>query len=500
MKWFRRWRRSTSPVTRFDGPWPLDTPLFWVSDHDVITIGDAFENFWIYGGTGSGKSMTIGRLVTRMMVQMGFSGLVLPVKSGELEPFRQLMASCGRADDLVIIGDGDPAGNTFNFLDDTVSQFGAFGGCTEVLVNLLEELQDLIGRVSSFRQGKGEETFWNLERKKLCRNAIDLVVFATGRLSAEHMVEVIQEAPRSLDEARSPDWQRNSFLPPMLAKAKENVGDGPAARDLQMVSDYFLRSFPGLAEKTRSIVETSLLSILDLFVRGRLFQVFGGRTTVTPREVIDQGKVLFVNLPVKEYQGIGLIAQVLIKRQFQQALERRLDPNRRPSFILMDECQSTLTPSDQQFAATSRSARCVNLYMTQSMTNVSAAFGGDEGGKSIAEALMGLGQIRVFLQNSDTATNQAAAELFGRRKQRLRSLSLQQQPQNPLLPSFLRQTPVTTAGSSEQWEYVIPPHEFTALTKPTPPDLLSEAILYHGGRRWNATGDTWIRSFFPLER
>ena len=492
--WQRRGRMPQAPAA-VPSEWPLSTPLFRVSDHDVITISDAFENIWVFGGTGSGKTTTSGFLIICQMLRLGFSGLVLPVKASERERWLRLMADAGRSNDLIIFSDEGANTHRFNFFAYNVERFGQFSGCTDLVLNLLEEIQEVINRASSMKQTRGDESFWVLSRRELARNVLDLLILATGTLSASHIVEVVRDAPRSLSDVSNAEWQKESIIPTLFNMARQNVGDGPASHDLQMVEGYFTKSFPGLAEKTRSVVETALLSMLDLFVRGKLHRLFSGISTITPDEVVDQGKVLFVDTPIKTDYGLGLIAQTLWKRHFQQALERRIDPDRRPAFIVMDEAQATLTSSDQQFAATSRASRCVNLFMTQSVTNITAAFGGDEGGRTIAEALMGLGQIRIFHQNSDHATNQSAADLIGRRKQRMRSMSMQQPPGNPY--SLFRQLPTTSAGSNEQWEHVLPPHIFTSLRKPSAPDFMAETVIYHGGRRWAASGDTWIRTFFP---
>ena len=493
MSFWRRGRSAEAP-TALPTQWPLSMPLFRVSDRDIITIGDAMENIWIFGGTGSGKTTTSGFLIQSQMVKLGFSGLVLPVKSNELDRWIRMMGDAGRSDDLVIFSDDAVNGHRFNFLSYLVDRFGRFSGCTEILLNLLEEIQEVINRASSIKQGKGDESFWILARRELARNVIDLLILATGSLSASHIVEVIRDAPRSLEQIGNPEWQKHSVISTLFKMAREQVGNGPMAHDLALVEGYFSQSFPNLAEKTRSVVETALLSMLDLFVRGKLHRLFSGTSTITPDEVIDQGKVLYVNTPIKSDLGLGLIAITLWKRQFQQALERRLDPNRRPAFVILDEAQATITAQDQQFASTSRASRCVNLYMTQSATNIIAAFGGDEGGRSIADALMGLGQIRIYHQNSDHNTNQSAADLFGRRKQRLRSMSMQQPQGNPF--ALFRQPPTSSVSSSEQWEYVLPPHVFTSLMKPSAPEFMAEAVIYHGGRRWAATGDTFIRTFF----
>ena len=491
---FWPWKRNDKPDTKSICEWPLSAPLFYVSQWDAITLGDALENIWIFGGTGSGKTSTSGYLITSQMLRQGFSGLVLPVKSDEKVRWQQLMRDAGREDDLVIFGGTEPGHHEFNFLSHLVDQYGQFSGSTENILMVIEEVQEVMNRASGQKQSKGDEHFWVLARRELLRNVLDLLIFATGQVSFEHVTEVIRDAPRSRDEAESPEWQSRSVIPTLIRKARANVGDGPSGHDLQQVENFFRYSFAQLAEKTRSVVETSLLSLLDLFVRGKLHRLFGRHTTVTPDEIIEQGKVILIDTPVKSDHGLGLIAQTIWKRFFQKSLERRLDPNRRPAFIVMDECQETITTQDQRFASTSRSSRCVNLFMTQSMTNIAAAFGADEGGKAIADALMGLGQVRIFHQNSDHTTNQAVSDLIGRRKQRLRTMSLQQQSSDYM--AWIRPEPSTSMSTSEHWEYALQPYVFTTFSKPSPPDFLAEAVIYHGGRRFRASGENYLRTHF----
>ena len=110
--------------------------------------------------------------------------------------------------------------------------------------------------------------------RELARNVIDLLILSTGSLSASHIVEVIRDAPRSLEQIGNPEWQKHSVIPTLFKMAREQVGNGPMAHDLELVEGYFSQSFPNLAEKTRSVVETSLLSMLNLFVRGKLHRLF----------------------------------------------------------------------------------------------------------------------------------------------------------------------------------------------------------------------------------
>jgi uncharacterized protein (UPF0332 family) len=57
-----------------------------------------------------------------------------------------------------------------------------------------------------------------------------------------------------------------------------------------------------------------------------------------------------LNFPVREYLESGIIAQVLFKMFFQQAVERRnTDDYPTPVFLWSDEVQYFIQPSDQLF-------------------------------------------------------------------------------------------------------------------------------------------------------
>ena len=120
--------------------------------------------------------------------------------------------------------------------------------------------------------------------------------------------------------------------------------------------EYFLTEFAGLSERTRSVIVSTFTSMIDVLNRGILSELFSGATNITP-EAIEDGAILIIDLPVKEYAEVGQFAQVLWKAMFQRAIERRnLRTNDRPVFLWADEAQYVTTSYDMQFQTTCR--RC----------------------------------------------------------------------------------------------------------------------------------------------
>jgi hypothetical protein len=469
-------------------PWDHDQQLLRFNPQDSLTLGQAMEGIAILGGTGSGKTTSSGFQLSQAMLRRGFGGLVLTVKVDEVERWQRLCRLTGRSNDLVIFD--EEHGQQFNFLRYQAERQSATGGLTQNLVDLLEEMIELSGRVTSLRASRGDEQFWSYARRELARNAIDLVLLATGSISVRHLLEVVRDAPRSRDMASSPDFLRQSLIGMLLERARASIRSEYERHDLEQVEEYFTKSFAGLAEKTRSVVESSLFGVLDQFTRGKLHRLFGQGTTVTPDDIL-AGKIVVLNMPIKQMMGIGMLGQSLFKAQFQQRLEQRSAKEDRPCFLYIDEAQGFLTARDMQFAATARSSQCVNVWLTQNISNVYVALGGDESGRAAADSLLGLANTKILHQNADAVTNEWAATLIGRRRLLLRSSSTSHGTFSTFFPRD--SIPQMSFSRSEAIEFIVQPHQFASLRKGGMPHRFAEAIVFQGGRRWAASRDSFLR-------
>ena len=110
-----------------------------------------------------------------------------------------------------------------------------------------------------------------------------------------------------------------------------------------------------------------------------------------------------------------------------------------------------------------------------------------------ADSLLGNLQTKIFHANGDHVTNSWAAELFAKSWQ-FRTSSSSSRSSNALDGMVSSQH---SSGSSQSLEWDVLPQEFTTLRKGGPQNQLTvDALLFQGGRIWNATGKNCLRTAF----
>jgi hypothetical protein len=460
-------------------PFSLDRSLLTLPGGDHWRIRDACEGTQVFGMTGSGKTSGSGKALAAAFLNAGFGGLVLTAKTDERELWEGWAREAGRTDDLCVVTADGP--HTFNFMDYEVRRPGAGAGLTHNLVHLFQTIFEVGARQG---EGGGEDSgFWRQATEQLLRNAIDLVVLATGRLSLELMCRVVLDAPRSPAMVQSKAWHAKSACMKAIVKAKGR--DLPAARasDLEMVCRYWLNEFPGLAEKTRSIIMNMFTGMAESFLRHPFKRLFCQKTTIRPEQSFE-GAIIVLDLPVKEYDALGKYAQVLFKFIWQRAVERRdIEQYPRPVFLWADEAQFFVSSSDAKFQSTARSKRACTVYLSQNLPSYVDELGGERHKPAVLSLLGNLG-TKIFHANSDTETNHYAAEIVGKSLQR--RLSSQMSTQDSGMGN-------QGSGFAEIMDYELQPQAFTTLRKGGPDnDLRVDGIVYQGGRTWSATGKTYL--------
>lgn len=468
--------------------WPEDDEALLTlgtgPDENFWSLRDAFEGVQVFGGTGSGKSSGSGQALARAFLSSNLGGLVLTAKTDEAAQWRDMAAKEGRAEDLVVVD--STGGQQFNFLRYELNRSGSGAGHTESLVNLfcavLESAEKRQGR------GGGGDPYWNRALRQLLRNAIDLAVLALDDVDLSNLYDIITSAPTSREEVREEEWQNSSYCFSLLRQVQESDVDGDSLADFALVKSYFLGEFAGLANETRSAVVSTFTSMADCFMRGILRTLFCRGQTYSPEDCFD-GKIIILDLPVKEFNELGQFAQVLFKFVWQRAVERRIplgldretaQRTIRPVFLFADESQFFVTSYDALFQSTARSSRACTVYLTQNLPTYFAAFGGANG-RNEAESFLGNLQTKIAHANGDPATNQWIAESIGKTKQVQISGGMSEGASDQGKASQTR-----TAGGNFVFEYQVQPIEFTTLATGGP-DYNFEvgAVVFQGGRSWN---------------
>ena len=139
-------------------------------------------------------------------------------------------------------------------------------------------------------------------------------------------------------------------------------------------------------------------------------------------ELIEQGKVLALNMPAGINPALARAVGVMLKNAWLQALlmrpaKMKAKPGSyfRPAVFICDEYQAFASvgeddPSgDEKSFALTRQCRCIPIVATQSISSLRAVLGSSKAWRSLLQTL----RTRIFLSLSDDASAKIASELCG---------------------------------------------------------------------------------------
>lgn len=421
----------------------LDQPLIELvssSGKSYLTARSQIEGTAIFGGIGSGKTSGSGRLIALKYLLAGWGGLVLTVKPTDKQDWEQYCELTGRQNDLLVI---EPGGkHSFNFLAYESSQ--AIGQ-DALIDNIVDVLKTVIRASQEQGGGRADEKFWQDSLDMLLFNVMDLCKLAYGRVTVTQMFDIAQTMPKTVEDIEADpetgkskafsrafkiarkfvNAQIDNWGTTLSEKERERMANNdayyeeaildaiPDARLLHHIAQFFFDNFIPLSEKTRSIIELSFLSFLFRLMRNPIFSLFCKHpSTLTPEDSL-KGKIILINLPVKEYHKVGRDIQILVKYLWQRAMERRkIAENGTPVFLWADEAQNFIHEKDAEFQATARSSRVATVYLSQNMNGYLAAMGGQQS-EARVKAFLGTLATKIFHANADFDTNEYASKLIG---------------------------------------------------------------------------------------
>lgn len=475
-------------------------PLLRWSRREVFTFVDAFSGILITGSTGSGKTTGSGAAILRALLRAGFGGLILLVKDDW--PFvKSLAEQTGRSCDLIRFSPTEPW--KFNFLNHEMTRPGRGAGLTENIVRLFMAAMEISERTSSNGGGRENGEYWERACRQLCRNLVDLLAFSRGHISIPDLYRVVISAPKTRQELHDKEWQKRSFCFQCLLEADDKRKTPRHQRDLEIVADYFMEEFVDLSPKTRGIIISTFSTLADSLQRGILCDLLCGETNVTP-EVAEAGKIIVIDMPIKQFGEVGLLAQAIWKYAFERSIERRdVQTSPRPVFLWIDEAQFLINAADMEFLSTCRSARVATVLLTQNISNFYSALGDGHRGKAQADSIFGNLNTKIFHANSDPITNEWASTLIGRTRQFFinASTSNTNQPMDWIDSLMGRSGSQTSGGVSENIDFEVQPSVFTKLrTGGAAHRGNVDAIVFQNGRVYKDNGRTWRYATFKQSR
>lgn len=448
--------------------WPDDMPLIeWDQEDDSHNwkLKNAFEGVLIMGATGSGKSTGSGATIAETFLRSGFGGLIMTVKSDEAERWRRLCVHCGREGDFVTVQRGGDW--KLNVLAYQAQRPGPGAGLSENLTSFCRNLL----RISTRSQGTGtSDPVWKEAGDQLLNATFDVFLLAGGGITFDRLANFVASAPTEKFPANEDGWLKIPVFGEVFAKAKSAASSPEDKRLFGKAKDYWFKVYPGYASRTRTSVTLGIFAMFDAF-RGRdIPALISSGTNITPESIMS-GKIVVLDLPLKELEHTGLMVQSAWKYLFQTALERHAragNPHRRPVFLWEDEGQHFFSEHDHHFQATARSSRVCHVVLSQNVHNFYKEFG--RGGAEAANSFFANLNTKIFHANSSPVTNEWAARHFGHELRPKVTISHNPPPPKAQSESMFDNlmaawNPPSTAGISttEQWEYVVRPEEFNRL-------------------------------------
>jgi type IV secretory pathway TraG/TraD family ATPase VirD4 len=479
----------------------LDHPLISFSDHpdDTWTVRDAVRGVQIFGGIGSGKTSGSGRALALAFLRSGFGGIILTGKVDETKLWIEYAKQTGRTNDLLVFS--EDSSFRFNPLEYELTREGDGAGQTENIVALFTSLAKMGNRLSGSGGGSGDDPFWEMALQRCIKAAVDLLKLAKQDITVANMARVIRETPTdenylyqyfqltSLVNDGDEDayqelnkWAQQSFTIHCMVWAESHEMKGQELKAFEVVSSYFLSDFATLAEKTRSSIAEYFYAFANPFRSGLLAEFFAEDTTkeILP-EVTFKGKIIILDFPVKKYLQIGIYAQAIYKRTWQQAVERRdVKKHPIPVFMWIDEAQYFLNEEDMMFQTTARSSKACTVMLSQNISNYYATIGG-KNPKERVNSLLGNLATKIFHANNDYVTNEWAANTIGKTFQSKTSSSIGK---------------YDSVSISESLNYQVEPQEFTVLLSGAEINKFDvEGIVTVAGKKWS-NGKNFLNAAF----
>lgn len=465
----------------------LDTSVMELTPNDKLSIRHFFESLCLFGGTGSGKS-TLLAVIIRALLHLQFGMVFTTTKPDDKQHYIELIKESGREDQLVIFG------TKHRYYFDAIEQQAKLddGSDTFSLVALLM----IMVEVANGGSVKGKEPYWELAMRQMITNAIDLLKAAGELITIQNIYRLIISAPTGERQLSSQEWRERSYCFACLNKASETSDSFKAGDDIAMhfedfpvTFDYWMNEFPNLSEKTRSIVVSMFTTTANAFIRGHLKKLFvhNAQGIATPPDILRSGALIILDLPTKKFSVLGKLAQSLFTMMTMSTMERMpLSQHPRPVSIISDEAYQFLSSFHVDNQATLRSSGTCCVYAAQSISSYQIGLG-DQAEAKVQNLLSNI-STKFFLANTDIATNDYAAKLFGEIWSTQTSSSTSIDNDND---------PKMSASISEQKRHIIEPLYFSNnLLRGGPQDGNKVSALVHQiGRIWS-NGNNYLEVFY----
>jgi TraM recognition site of TraD and TraG len=451
---------ATEPPVTMTGPLSFRTGGFeWKFGQDLV-------NVLVLGQPGSGKTVALMNNFLSALIACGSgdqktAGLILDPKGAYRDIIGPLCQELGRGDDLYVLNPDGWAEHARTAASIAWNPLDTRDDALEVAARTITVMK-LVGGLES------RESFFIDSARSFLRHA--LVLFRAARAP---------DPPSLLDLHRLCAEPQNApvIYDSLIDKLTRKYPDAPPP-EVAAAFLYFEQEFRTLPERQLAALRSQVSHLIDDLSAEPFNEIISGRSTISIPNVIDQGKLLYVHLPLADRERVSKLLTTAVKLEWQREILRRVRKSW-PSFLLADEYQSIFISgkeySDGSFFERSRESFHLNCIAAQNL----GSFFKQTQNKSDVTNFMGLCAVKIFLRNTERETLEWASNLFGERHEIIVTAS----EAADLNGGFSRHR--TNYSRSFKAMRVVPVEAFTTLGVPVeidPDRQFTESIVHLGSR------------------
>lgn len=367
-----------------------------------------YQNFLITGTIGTGKTSSAMYPFTEQLIYYNSKSLnfkkigilILDVKGNYYKFISNLCKKYGLINDLIVIE--LDSNITYNPLDKPNLK-------PQVLANQLKTIMSLFSENNSdsFWLDKAEQVL--TECIKLCRLYNDGYVNFLELHKLIFFQDYFNEKIKLLKE---------KFINNLFSKKE--------IYDLNSCLNFFQKEFNNLDQRTLAILKSEISRITNTFVSDYdIQQTFsppkGEETFNGFSEILDNGKIVVLNMNISEYKNLSKIIATYLKLDFQTEILKNLSANsiKRSAFIC-DEYDKYASKTDGEFFSLSREAKCINIISTQSYSSIKDSLNSDIASTVIIQNLIN----KIWFRTDDIFTIEESQKQIGKEQKKLISKSI----------------------------------------------------------------------------
>lgn len=196
--------------------------------------------------------------------------------------------------------------------------------------------------------------------------------------------------------------------------------------ELNASLDFFQKEFENLDNRTKGILISEITRITNLFVSDydimSTFCSSKEKLSFTGfSEVIQQGKIVVLNMNISEYNSLSKTIAAYLKLDFQTEIISNLShSSSKITAFICDEYDKYVTKSDGEFFSLSREAKCINIVSTQSYSSLKATLKEEAQVKVIIQNLIN----KIWFRTDDIFTIEEAQKQLGKEEKERVSKSI----------------------------------------------------------------------------